>query len=677
MTISRFDSNPTGDAIGDYRHPFKDLASTTMPENLKDFFEMALGIYYQYDIVRLAVNKLAEYAITEFVYKAEGKEGPKIQERYKEAFERVLKIKSLLIRVGQEYYIVGNSFLTFNFGVKRRLLCPHCHVPETDSHTPEVDDKDRVVSHGINIVNVPDVKYKNGKFIGTCPECSRDSIEFHVDDQYPQELDNVIVKTWPIKQIDVIPNKWNDKEIIIWEPDADTVSAVKEGDIRIIRDFPLEILKSIEKDHAIELDNVFHFKMVGPADSHDELGKGLVLCAYKNIFHNAVLAQASEAVAFEHIVPLRVLYPESIGGIPPQSVLMTRFKEFVEEEFVSWRRDPNHVIVSPFPLGQIYLGGQGRAFLPTPEIQAGDQKTFMAFGLPMPLMDGNATYASNSISLRIIENHFLTYRDQLQEVLHWLSDMCDRFLEMGKCECCMQEFKMLDDIQHKTQMINMAMGRKIPMKTIYEMYDMDYNEIILQLEKETLDDARIQALASSKMMEIQSEQQMKSELLYQNKMAESALEQQKQTIENDIMMISRVMRSYPNITLDQAIMMNQQAHQQQAMMQQQAMQQQQAEQARMLFLMDRMGKAQWSNVRAQREGAIYEIMDNLNPTQVAQGAQQNTHDSIEKYLLLPRDQQEAYLRALFAKDPVYYESFVQQLNALGADPSTQHPMQGG
>jgi len=141
-------------------------------------------------------------------------------------------------------------------------------------------------------------------------------------------------------------------------------------------------------------------------------------------------------------------------------------------------------------------------------------------------------------------------------------------------------------------------------------------------------------------------------------------------------MIKKLMDSQPGMTLDQAIAINQQIATNQQLQQQAVMKQQEAEQAKMLFMMDRMGKAQWSNVRAQREGVLYNMMDSFHPQQVAQNTQQLTSDSVQQYLMLPPDQQKEYLAAIYQKGPIYYESFVKQIEAMGA-PTPPHPLAGG
>ena len=671
---SAYDMNTLGGPIGDYQNPFHDIATATMPKNLKEFFVHAMGIYYRFEIVRLAVDKLAEYAITDLIYKAKGSNSSAVEASYKKLFENVLRIKRLLIRIGKEYYIVGNSFLTFNFGIKRRLLCPKCHQPERGKHKQDIKDDGSKSPIGIDIENFSDIEYKDGKFKGTCPSCKTKNVTFQVEDDCPQEADNIILKTWPIKFLDVIPNRWNDKEVVIWRPPDDMVAAVKKGDIRIVRDLPLDVLESIKKDQDIELDNVFHFKMIGPADEYDELGKGLVLCAYKTIFHTAILQKASEAIAFEHIAPLRVIFPQGIGSLPPQSLLMTQMKTFIEEEFTEWRTDPNHVIISPIPLGQEYLGGQGRAFLPTPEIQAGDEKIFMAFGLPMTILTGNATWASNSISLRIIENHFLTYRDQLQEVIDWIQVKSQNFLNMDPCDCGMKEFKMLDDIQHRSQIIQLAIAGKVPMEDVYEIFDMDYTETVSKLESELIDVARMQAKASNAMMAAQTEQQLEMEADYQARMVEGSIAQSQQMMDNLIAMVNKIMQNYPNMTMEQAVALTQQINQAQQMQQQAAMQQQQADQARTLFLMDRLGKAQWSNVRAQREGATYDLMGGMDAGQATQETGQSLGSIVQKFPLWDPKQQNEYLESVYQKSPAFYEMLIDTLNAQGIPINAPHPM---
>lgn len=650
----------TPEIVAPYRDPFEGMAEAYLPEDLKEFFPLAANIYNQNPLVQLATKKWAEYAVTDLEYDPDDKTTPALRKKYQDIFENKLRIRKALIQIGLDYVLFGNAFLSVMFPVSRRYGCPECNG--TDS-----GDLDEYFSAG----NITDLIYNGKEFKGTCPSCGK-KVKFDTLDDYDKNSNNIALKTWAPVNIDILPNRWTDKEYYFWSPPDDMVQNVKDGEMRIIKDTPIEALEAIAQNKTVELNDVFHFKMISPSDVNSEWGKGVVLCAFKIVFYIAQLRHASEAIAFEHITPMRLIFPQGVEGLPPQSILMKKYKTFIEEEFELWRKDPNHICISPLPVGQEYLGGQGRAFLPTSELELANQELFLAFGLPQGLIQGQAPWAGNSISLRIVENAFLTYRDQLQEVIDWIQAQVQDYLGLESCEINMKEFKMLDDIQHKQMIINLAMSGKVPIRDMLELFDYDYDEVVEVLEDEAVTLARIQATAQAEMTKIQSKMQQDMEADYMAKMVEDGIQQSQNMMDSMLSMIKNFMRT--GMSLDQSIAMVQSIQQQQAMHQQMQMQQQQAEQARSLFLADRMGKAQWSNVRAQREGTMYDIMGSISPQQANQQSGQTTDMTIQEYVMLTPEQKQSYLKSIYQKGPEYYEMFVDRLNSLGIPPNFPHPM---
>lgn len=134
----------------------------------------------------------------------------------------------------------------------------------------------------------------------------------------------------------------------------------------------------------------------------------------------------------------------------------------MEGQIKKWKSDPNHIGVFPIPIGYQELGGNARALLLTPELRFLEETIINSLGVPLEFIRGGSTFTSGSVSLRIVENHFLTYRELLTDFLnHFVVTKLNQLLNYPKVELKFKSFKMADDAQAKQLAINLNAAGKI------------------------------------------------------------------------------------------------------------------------------------------------------------------------------------------------------------------------
>lgn len=96
------------------------------------------------------------------------------------------------------------------------------------------------------------------------------------------------------------------------------------------------------------------------------------------------------SVASEHLIPLRILFPQGTSGQdqPFNTMRLTDWQAQVQEEITKWRRDRNYVPVLPVPIGNQTVAGDGRALLLHQEIRVTAEHIVAGMGTPLEFAFG-------------------------------------------------------------------------------------------------------------------------------------------------------------------------------------------------------------------------------------------------------------------------------------------------
>ena len=116
----------------------------------------------------------------------------------------------------------------------------------------------------------------------------------------------------------------------------------------------------LKKAVVFSKDNIYHFKRPTLAGKDRGWGTPMILPVLKDTFYLQVLRKAQEAIAMEHIVPLRVMFPQagSATSDPYTSVNLQDWRDQVASELRRWKADNNYIpIISSMESGYKTIWG--------------------------------------------------------------------------------------------------------------------------------------------------------------------------------------------------------------------------------------------------------------------------------------------------------------------------------
>ena len=255
---------------------------------------------------------------------------------------------------------------------------------------------------------------------------------------------------------------------------------------------PMWVIDAIRENKAARFADgkMFHFSRPSVTDEIDEWGKSLVLPVLREIFHFYTLRKAQESIAIDRIIPLRFLYPETqAGNIEPlyNSMDLGEWKGRIEGEMKKWRADPLYISIMPFPVGVGTIGGEAKALMVFPEMEATNTMIENGLGMPSGFMRGQITYSGGNVVLRMLENSFITDRDQREEFLQWATNEISSYLKTDTPTVKMKEFRMAEDTQKKQLLSELNSAGKVSDDTFLSEFDLSAEKEMEKVMRESAD----------------------------------------------------------------------------------------------------------------------------------------------------------------------------------------------
>lgn len=285
-----------------YPNPFFDLANDYIPRNIKTLFKYCRTFFYTNGFLHNVITKLTEYPITDLLFMGDLDSATK--KKYLELLHRHIKIKSFLIEIGLDYFTYGNSFISFNLKFKRFLVCPVC-----------------TTEHQIEHVNY---KLKRYEFVGDCPnaDCQARGQVMKIHDVYIKSVKNFNLIKWAPENIEIEYNPLSGTSTYYYSMPAKIKNLINMGHKKTLQEVPEIFLQALKQKKKIELDsdNLYHFKRPTLAEDDMGWGKPLILPALKEIYYLQTLRRGNEAIAQEHIVPKKSIFPANTTTLDPYSM---------------------------------------------------------------------------------------------------------------------------------------------------------------------------------------------------------------------------------------------------------------------------------------------------------------------------------------------------------------------
>jgi len=490
-----------------YPNPFLDLSRFFMPRTVKSLFKLCRIFYYRNEFVNNVITKLAEYPVTDLLI--EGLEDEKLQADYSELIDHNINLKRLLIEIGLDYFTYGNCFVSINLKFRRFLVCPSCGENQP--------------------IERAKYQWRDFSFYGDCPRCGAKMVIFKVDDRTLKNSKYFKFIRWSPENISIDHDELTGENKYYYDMQPGTKKGIIDGKREVIERTPMLFIEAVKHNRKIMLDptNLYHFKRATLAEEDQGWGKPLILSALPMLWYTQTLRRGNEAIAADHLVPMLSVFPSSQGNIDPFSQMhLGSWRSQIEDNLSRWRRDPNHIAVFPIPIGYQGLSGDAKMLQVTPELKFLEELIINSFGVPTEFIKGGATWTSSSVSLRIVENHFLTYREELHDFLNYFaSPKIAAYLGFPPVKFVLKKFRMSDDIQTKETLIQLAQLGKIADSYLQTEFGLDPKE---QRKYQKIDNKTNIDLQMDQMT-AQADMQGKSQVLlerYRAKAMDAFLEEQ-------------------------------------------------------------------------------------------------------------------------------------------------------
>jgi hypothetical protein len=451
-TVYRAASGSNGRAFNapKYPHPFFDQGQAYLPTSVKNMFHWCRYYFLTNPAVNAAVTKMAEYPITPITFKTDNET---LRSRYAK-IARQLDLKSFRVEVGLDYFTYGNAFVSVMFPMRKFLVCEHCKKP--------------------NDIKSKRTKYKwvNERYNLTCQYCKMSGFA-KVHDQYLKSVRDIKLVRWDPEKIDIVHNEITGTTKYYYTIPTHIHNAIRMGKKEYVEELPDVFIQSVKKNKKLMLspENLYHFRRPSLSQKSGGWGTPLIMPVLKDLHYLGVLRRSQEAVAQEHIVPLRIVFPQAgTATSDPYSMLnLEEWKGEVTKQLSQWKLDPNRIPVMPMPLGYQTIGGNGRALVLHQEYRVWMEHIIAGMGVPPEFVFGGIQFSGTNLTMFQLQNKFLGYiEDQRDLVFDFIFGKIAAFMGYPDIDGDFRPFKMADDLQRSMMYMQLVQGQKLSERTFLE-----------------------------------------------------------------------------------------------------------------------------------------------------------------------------------------------------------------
>ena len=473
-----------------YPSPFFDVAHTYLPVTVKQLFKWCRYYFLTNPLINATVFKLSEYPVTDIIIDHESSE---VKKRWTEYFQDHLRYRAFQIEAGLDYHCYGNGCISLGFPFKKYLYCKQCSFR---------DEAAKIRAHWI---------FTSFQFRLTCPSCGFVG-DAMAQDFYYKNASGIKTIRWNPEDIEVTYNDITGDCTYFYTIPAVVRNDVVIGRKDIVEGIPQVFIQAMREQKGVifSKDNFFHMRRPTLATQDRGWGTPLLLPVLKDTFYLQVMKKAQEAILLEHIVPLRVLFPQAGSGSsdPYTTINLVDWRDQIATEIARWRYDNNYIPIFPLPIGNQTIGGDGRALLLTQEIVTWSDQILNGMGVPTEFIRGGMQYAGTNVSMRMMENMFLGYILRHKALARFIMKQVASYLGWPEATIRFKPFKMADDLQRKAYHFQLNQANKISDTTLLADSDLsqeDENETMLRETDRRLAAVKKQQLA---MAEVQGEAQL-------------------------------------------------------------------------------------------------------------------------------------------------------------------------
>lgn len=439
-----------------YANVFADVSNLYLPKTVKSQFNWCEYFSVMDPLIHAAVSKISAYPITDLAFLSDN---TWINKTYQYVFEEVFQIRAFLVEVLLDYHTYGNSFVYVHHPLRKMLECRECK-----ELTP---------------VESADYTWTAYQFMFTCPKCKNLGYA-RVKDQYIKSLKDLrLIRVNP-NHMEIEHNPATGRTIYSYTIPATTANAITVGRKDTLRTIPQAYITAVAsgKRLVFKAGTIFHLKRTSISRHDAGWGLPLITPVMKTAFFYRVLLKAQEAIALDHIVPMRIFFPQAADpkADPYTTYNLLDWQEHVKSEIATWRKDPNYMPVMPYPVGHQVVGGQGKMLLLHNEIKVLQEQILAGLGVPSEFVFGGMRWSGSSVSMRTMENTFLRMREDIQHLIKFIVRDISNAFGIPQCEIKQKPFRMADDLQKAAYDLQLVDRKFLSPETLMKSRDFDWDD---------------------------------------------------------------------------------------------------------------------------------------------------------------------------------------------------------
>lgn len=323
--------------------------------------------------------------------------------------------------------------------------------------------------------------------------------------------------------LEVVNISWGsgNRAMYTYEPPQELLDLAKDADPRtedLLDDLDDEVREAIMTGKQIPLDSFNIMALVRKASPYESRGTSVVIRIIKELMYEDKLREAQYAIADQQVTPVQLwkLGDTSAGYMPTETDL-----EDFRQIILAGRHDFNYVIVTHSAVNVDLIGFTGKLLPIIPELDWVAKRVLVGLFSNESMVTGEGpTYSNAIVALKVLQGRYQSKRDKM--IKQWKTKL---FEPMAKAHQLFDtspaqlshrirtkrnliipdiewDFKLdlTNDAQRIQYLIQLADKSRIPMQTICEVLNVDYDitKKALKQEEGTVFDPVYQAVRKKK-----------------------------------------------------------------------------------------------------------------------------------------------------------------------------------
>lgn len=488
-----------------YPDPFYDIASLSMPQNMRSALYWCEHIYSIFGTYRMAMERVNSYFLTDIeILNASDDETEKWTSFLGNTMDAMTVTQNLL----RDRQCYGNGFASVIVPFKRFLGCPKC------GYTAPLRE--------IHENNVFSFDWQMPNFVATCPTCKVGSGyrgKWRIDDKPDDEEKKIKVKRWNPHEIEILHDPYTDDVSYLWRIPEDYKMLVKKGHLFHLERASEQVISAIHQNVMFRFnpDVVFHMKEPVLAGIVNR-GWGIprILSNFRQIWYVQVLRRFNEAIALDYVVPFRIITPaapagKTGGGLPTDALLNyngSDFRNQVNSMIRRRRRDPGSLQTLPFPVNFQMFGADANQLAPRDLLDQGMETLLNDAGTPIELYNGSLQLQTAPVALRLFESTWHHLVHDSNAFLQWLVRQVGQILSWEAVEARLKRVTIADNLEKQMMAAQLMMSQQLSGTTVLRDFGYDWRQEQKQIAEEATYQGELQARTQEEMSQSGMAQQM-------------------------------------------------------------------------------------------------------------------------------------------------------------------------